>query len=196
MSESRQVRPDRPLVRRTEKAELGCLTDVAMVQTADFGELHDPPCRENLDRPEIGCVLVQREVRSRLMVIDEIAGHDAVQVPRVDDEHVIQTLAPDRADEPLRERVLPRALRRREHFVDAHALYAMPELLTVDLVTIPEEIGGSGIVREGVDELLGRPGGGGMLGDVEVDDAPAVVSEHDENEEDTEASSGYGEEVD
>src|SRR5215831_20785983 len=35
-----------------------------------------------------------------------------------------------------------------------------------------------------------------MLRDVEVDDAPAVVSEHDENEEDTKASGRHGEEVD
>jgi hypothetical protein len=35
-----------------------------------------------------------------------------------------------------------------------------------------------------------------VLGDVEVDNAPAVVSEHDENEEDAEASGGHGEKVD
>ena len=57
-------------------------------------------------------------------------------------------------------------------------------------------IGGRGLVREGVDELLGRPGGGGMRGDVEVDDAPAVVGKHNENEQDTEANGGRGEEVD
>ncbi len=35
-----------------------------------------------------------------------------------------------------------------------------------------------------------------MFGDVEVDDAPAVVSEHDEAEEDVQAGGGHGEEVD
>jgi hypothetical protein len=35
-----------------------------------------------------------------------------------------------------------------------------------------------------------------MLGHVEVDDPPAVVSEHDEDEEDAQASGGHGEEVD
>src|SRR6185436_16898732 len=107
-------------------------------------------------------VLGEREVRSGLMVVGEVAGQDAAEVLFAEDEDVIQALAPDRADEPLRERVLPRALRRRKNFVDAHALHAMAELLTVDLVTIPEEIGGSGVVREGVDKLLSRPGGGGM----------------------------------
>jgi len=35
-----------------------------------------------------------------------------------------------------------------------------------------------------------------VLGDVEVDNAPAVVSEHDENEEDAKASGGNGKEID
>jgi hypothetical protein len=83
-----------------------------------------------------------------------------------------------------------------ENLLDAHAPYAMPKWLTVDAVAVAEEIRWRRLVREGVDELLSRPGGGGMLGDVEVDDAAAVVSEHNENEEDAEASSRYGKEVD
>jgi hypothetical protein len=50
------------------------------------------------------------------MVVSEIAGQDATEVALAEDEHVIQALAPDRADEPLHERVLPRALRRDEDF--------------------------------------------------------------------------------
>jgi hypothetical protein len=50
----------------------------------------------------------------------------------------------------------------------------------------------------------GRIGGGGlrgpvrgrMLGHVEVDDAPAMVGEHDEDEEDAEPRGGHGEEID
>jgi hypothetical protein len=46
-----------------------------------------------------------------------------------EDQHVIQTLAADRANEALPERVLPRALGRCEDLRDAHALHTMPELL-------------------------------------------------------------------
>ena len=79
---------------------------------------------------------------------------------------------------------------------DPHALHSVPKWLTVDSVAVAEEIGRGGLVREGVHDLLGGPGGGGMLGDAEVDDPPAVVGEHDEDEEDAEASGGHGEEVD
>jgi hypothetical protein len=86
------------------------LADVAVVQAADFGKLHDLPCHGELDRPEVGRVLVQREVGTRLMVVAEVSGQDAAEVSLAEDEHVVQTLAPDRADEPLREGILPRAL--------------------------------------------------------------------------------------
>jgi hypothetical protein len=71
-----------------------------VVQSADFGKLHDVARHGELDRPEVGCVLVEREVGTRLMVISEIAGQNAVEVLLAEDDNVIQALAPDRADEP------------------------------------------------------------------------------------------------
>jgi hypothetical protein len=53
-------------------------------------------------------------VCARLMVVSEIAGRDA-EVSLAENEHVIQALVPDRADEPLREGIPPRAVRRREN---------------------------------------------------------------------------------
>jgi hypothetical protein len=117
-------------------------------------------------------------------------------VPLAENEHVVQTLAPDRADEPLHERVLPRAVSRREHFEDPHAHEAWPDGVAVDRVAIAEEGGGRGVVRERLHDLLGGPGGGGMLGDVEVEDAPPVVGEHDKDEEDAPPSGWHGGEID
>ena len=76
-----------------------------------------------------------------------------------------------------------------------HALHSVAKLLAVDLVTVAQEIGGRGVVWEGVHDLLGGPAGGGVLGHVEVDDAPAVVSEHDENKEDAQARGWHREEI-
>jgi hypothetical protein len=150
-------------------AGLRGLTEVAVVPAADFGKLHDLPRRRQLDRPEVGCVLVESEVAARLMVIGKVSGQDAAKVSLAEDEHVTQALAPDRPDEALRERILPGAVWRREDLVNPHGRHPVPELLAIDLVTISEEVRRRGLVREGVHELLSRPGGGGMLGDVEVD---------------------------
>ena len=160
-----------------------------MVQAADFGKPHDLARRGRLDRPDVGGVLVEREVGTRLMVVSEISGQDATEVVLAEDEHVIQALAPDRADEPLHERVLPRALRRREDFGDPHALHSAAKMLAKHLVVVGEEIGRCGVVWEGVDDLLGGPGSSRVPGDVEVDHPPAVVGEDDKDEEDAEASS-------
>ena len=46
---------------------------------------------------------------------------NATQVPFTEDEHVIQTLLPDRTDEALREGILPWAVRGREDFLDVEA---------------------------------------------------------------------------
>jgi hypothetical protein len=107
MSESERARPVGSAARKTEDAELGSLTDVAMVQAADFAELHDVPRRWQLDWPGIRRILVEREVSARLMVVAEVAGQDATEVSLAEDEHVVQALAPDRADEPFREGILP-----------------------------------------------------------------------------------------
>jgi len=112
-----------------------------MMQTTDFGNLHDPARLGELDGPDVRRILVEREVSTRPVVVREVASQGAAQVPFAKDEYVIQTLAPDGADEPLREGVLPWAVRRREDFIDAHALHALPEHVTVDRVAIAEEIG-------------------------------------------------------
>jgi hypothetical protein len=72
----------------------------------------------------------------------------------------------------------------------------LPKRVTVDGVAIAEEIGWSGVVREGVHDLLSGPSRGGMLGDVEVEDPTPMVGEDDQDEEHTQVSGGDGEEVD
>jgi hypothetical protein len=176
--------------------ELRRPADVAVMQATDFGNLHDPARLGEFDGPDVRCVLVEREMRASPVIVVEIAGQDTAEVPFSEDEHVTQTLAPDRTDETLGERILPGAVRRREDFLDPHALHSVPKLLTIGLVTVAQEIERRRVVRERVHDLLSRPGGGGMLGEVEMDDPPAVVSEHDEDEENAEASRGHGEEVD
>ena len=176
-------------------AGLRRLAEVAVMQATDFGNLHDPARLGELDGPEVRGILVEREMRASPVIVGEVAGQNAAQVAFAENQNVIQTLAPDRADEPLREGILPRAVRGREDFLDPHALHSVPKLFAVDLVTVAQEIGGRGVVRKGIHDLLGGPVGGGMLGHVEVDDAPAVVSEHDKNKEDAQARGWHREEI-
>ena len=72
-----------------------------MVQATDFGDLHDLARRGKLDRPDVWSILVEREMGARPVIVSEIEGQDAAEMLLAEDEHVIQALAPDRADEPL-----------------------------------------------------------------------------------------------
>jgi len=76
-----------------------------------------PSSRRKLDRPEVGGVFVEREARGRPVVVAGVAGQDAAEVSLDEDEDVIQTVAPGRADELLGARVLPGAVWRRKDFV-------------------------------------------------------------------------------
>src|SRR5436309_15870845 len=116
-----------------------------MMEATDFGNRDDRAEFRRLNWAAVGRILVEREVSTCPVVVREVASQGAAQVPFAENEYVIWTLAPDGADEPLREGVLPRALRRREDFTDAHALHALPEHLTVDRVAIAQEVGRRGI---------------------------------------------------
>src|SRR5438093_700609 len=54
----------------------------------------------------------------------------------VDDDHVIETLSSDRANQPFDVRILPRTRRRRDDFGDVHAGQSALEDLAVDAVAI------------------------------------------------------------
>ena len=69
-------------------------------------------------------------------------------------------------------------------------------MLPTNLVETAQEIGGRIVIRECLHDLPGGPVGGGVLSDVEVDDASAMVREHDENEENAQARGGHREEID
>jgi hypothetical protein len=78
-----------------------------VVQAADFWNLHDRALLGARDRPKVGCVLIERQMGARLMVIGDVPGQDATQVSFVEDKNVVETLAADRTDQTLGERILP-----------------------------------------------------------------------------------------
>jgi hypothetical protein len=155
------------------------LPDVSIVQTTDFADGHDVAEFRWLDWPPVGSVFGEGQVGPGVVVIDEVVRQDVAQMALAQDENVVKTLTADRADKAFRERILPRAVRRREDLLDRHALHALPKWLTVDLVTITQKIDGRRVVRESIHDLLSSPGGAGVLGYVEVGDTPAVVIQHD-----------------
>jgi hypothetical protein len=73
------------------------------MQATNFGNRDDRAERRWLDRPSVGCILVERQVSASPVIVREVHSEDASQVPLAENDDMVQTLAPDRADESLGE---------------------------------------------------------------------------------------------
>src|SRR5215470_3590257 len=102
----------------------------------------------------------------------------------------------NRPDDALGEGILPGCSWGDEDLVDPHALHASCENVAVAGVAITEKVLGCGLFREALDQLASSPGGGRVVGDVDMHEFSAVVSEKQEPEEQLEGEGGHNEEVD
>jgi hypothetical protein len=87
------------LLRYRGGTRLGCAPLISVMETTDFRNREDWPGRYCGSWTMIGGVFEQPQVRSR--------REDAPEMRLVDDDHVVETLAPDGSDQALNERILP-----------------------------------------------------------------------------------------
>ena len=106
------------------------------------------------------------------MIVAGVSGQRAPEMPFIEDDHVIEALSTNGSDQTLDRWILPRARGTRDDLADAHPGDATSEHLAVDRVAIPHEPARGRVIREGLDDLLGRPRSGGMLRDPQMDNAP------------------------
>ena len=85
----------------------------------------------------------------------------------IHDDHVVETLAPNRADHPLRVCVLPRGTRGGAQLLDAHATRRRRQRIK-RVIAIVNGVTRDRVLRKGLAELLGGPEGGRMRGDRDV----------------------------
>lgn len=77
--------------------------DIAMMQSADFGNRDGLAEFRRLNWSSVGCILVEQEVSACPVIVREVADQDSAQVAFAQNEDMIKILEPDRADEPLRD---------------------------------------------------------------------------------------------
>src|SRR5450432_3982061 len=109
---------------------------------------------------------------------------------------MIETLAPDRADHTLDVSPLPRRSRRTKQVLDAHISNLLCEVIAKDSITVSQQVTRCSVPGEGISKLLGRPFRGRMSRDVEVQDAPPLMGQHQEHIQNLETDSRHGEKVD
>jgi hypothetical protein len=74
---------------------------VAMMEATDRWERDDFAGFGWVYRAALGTILVEREMRSRRVVVLKVRRQDAAQVTLIEDDDVIETLTADRANDPL-----------------------------------------------------------------------------------------------
>jgi hypothetical protein len=88
---------------------------------------------------------------------------------------MIQALAAQRPDDPLRDRICPRGADRGEQGLDAKAFGPLHEVAAVDGVPVAQQGARLPAPGGGLDELPPGPRGGRVGGDVAVHQFPSVL---------------------
>src|SRR6267143_6622273 len=197
LSPERRLRP--ALVageREFVASDLRCAAEVAVVESADLGHGNDASLLGWLDSARLGSVLLEREMRARAVIVAEVAVQTTTEVSLIQADHVVEELAADGVDHAFDEGILPGGAWCSENLGDEHALHPSPKLAAVDAVAIAEEIARRRVIRERFDDLLHRPRGSGGIGDVEVQDLPAMMQQDHEDVEHAKGRGWHDEEVD
>src|SRR5688572_22062382 len=101
----------------------------------------------------------------------------------VEDELMIEALAPDRADQPLDATVLPRRSRLRGSVVETEAPHVCAEDRPVGAVVVAHKHAGPRTRGEGRGDLAGQPECRGMVGHFHAQNAATFVRKDDEDVE-------------
>src|SRR5437879_4731121 len=83
------------------------VAEVAVVEATDLGQGDHAAVLRWLDRARLRCILLERGMRPRAVVVAQVALQTTSQMSLVQDDDVVEKLAADGADHPLGERVLP-----------------------------------------------------------------------------------------
>src|SRR5215510_5106258 len=132
---------------------------------------------------------------AKSVVIGDIGREHSLEMPLVEHDDMIEHIAPNAADDPLAVGILPGTSRGNLDMFDAHILDALRESHTVNRVPIPQQVTRHGVPRKSLDNLLGGPLRRWMFGDVEMHDAPTLMSQQDEHKQHVEGGGGHSEKI-
>src|ERR1700758_499596 len=109
---------------------------------------------------------------------------------------MVQALPPNRTNDALDVGPLPGGSRAAQHFLDAHVSHLSPEGIAEDSIAVAQQVARGLVEGERFSQLLSRPLRGGVGGHIAVENAPAVMSQHQKHVKNLEAKGGHSEEVD
>jgi hypothetical protein len=119
---------------------------------------------EALDRAPFRCILPERNMRTRLIVVGEELRKNSPQVLFVEHDQMIGTLASDRPDQAFNMAVLPRRVKRGRLVANAHRSHACFKRTAKCSVIVADNICRCAVPRECFSNLACQPLGGRISG--------------------------------
>src|SRR5437588_2383064 len=109
---------------------------------------------------------------------------------------MVQALSPNRTNDALNIRPLPRGSRGGKDFLDSHVGYLSAEVTSVDDIAIAEQVARELVEGKCLPQLLSRPLRTRVGGHIEVQDSAPVMGQHQKHIENLETKGRYGKEID
>src|SRR3984885_4839054 len=134
-------------------------------------------------------------MRSDPIIIVGVGFQDPTQMDLAQDNDVVQTLTPDRSDQPFDKAVLPGRRWCGGPVPDAHGAQSAPDDVAIDPVAIADEVARSFIPGKCLRYLTSNPFGRRVGCDVDPDQVSAVEPDDDEGIEQVETDSWNNEQV-
>ena len=134
-------------------------------------------------------------MRSSFVIIGDVRSKDSFQMSLIENDDVVKAFSAYRADQAFYVRRLPGRTICDDYFLHTHVLNSLAEEVPVDGVAITNQKTRGCIIGKYLDNLLGRSDGSRVRCYVEVNDFPALVTQHDKSEEYAERSGRDSEEV-
>ena len=129
------------------------------------------------------------------VIVGDVIREQSLQVARVDWNHVVEQFAAAASHPAFGNAVLLGTAKRSSRAGDFHSADCGRDLQTILGIRIEDQELGYGVVGKGFPQLLHDPRTRGMSGDVEVQDAAAVVTDDEEAIEQAEVQGGDGEKI-
>ena len=129
------------------------------------------------------------------VMVGDVVGKEALQVPLIQRNHMVEQLAAPAPHPTLGNSVLPRTAEGSANWICAQGSNGSRDLRPVLPIPVMDQKSRSRSKWKRLSQLLDNPTAGRMPRDVEVQDTSAIIADDKETVEDGECDGGHGEEA-
>ncbi len=153
------------------------------------------PTRSYGANPAVRCPLLKSEMRAVLMMVSNILREQSLQMAFIQRNNVVQQVSSTASHPPLRDPILPGTPEGSSLGNDPCRFHRCDHLQPELLIAIKDQVFVRGLKGKRLPQLLDDPTARRMLRDVDVQDAPPIMTDDKEAVERAERNRWHSEEI-